>query len=55
MWNPNFVINVPADGLIPNGARPSAGTVLTEKLNLFSSSLYMVINDSVYPLGAGWC
>ena len=27
--DPNMVITVPTDGLAPNGARPSAGTVLT--------------------------
>ena len=34
--NLNLVITVPADALAPNGARPSAGTVLTEKLAMFS-------------------
>ena len=33
--NPNFVTNVPADGPAPNGARPSAGTVLNEALDMF--------------------
>ena len=28
----NSVITAPADGLTPNGAMPSAGTVLTKKL-----------------------
>ena len=32
----NLVITVPADVLAPNGARPSAGTVLTENLDMFS-------------------
>ena len=27
----NLAITAPADALAPNGARPSAGTVLTEK------------------------
>ena len=31
-----MVITVSADALAPNGARPSAGTVLTEKLDMFS-------------------
>ena len=29
IWYQNYVITVPADGLAPNGARPSAGIVLT--------------------------
>ena len=37
MWDPDFDSTVPADGLAPSGARPSAGTVLTEKFNIFSS------------------
>ena len=32
-WDPNSVITVSADVWSPNGARSSAGTVLTEKLN----------------------
>ena len=31
-----MIITVPADGLAPNGARPSAGTVLTIKLDVSS-------------------
>ena len=30
----SLVITVPADGLAPNGARPSTGTVMTEKLDI---------------------
>ena len=33
----NIAITVAADGLAPDGARPSAGTVLTTKLDMFSS------------------
>ena len=33
---PKFIITLPADGLTPNSARPSTGTVLTEKLDMFS-------------------
>ena len=33
--DPNLVITVPADGLAPNGARPSTGTVLTTELQVF--------------------
>ena len=29
VWNLDLVTTVPADGLAPNGARPSAGIVLT--------------------------
>ena len=32
IWNVKFVINLLADGLAPNGARPSAGITLTDKL-----------------------
>ena len=31
--NPDFVITVPADGLAPEGARSSAGTVVITKLH----------------------
>ena len=31
-----MVIAMPADGLAPNGARPSAGTALTGKLRMSS-------------------
>ena len=34
--DPNLVITVPADVLSPNGARPSAGTALPEKLHMSS-------------------
>ena len=30
MWGMDLVITVPADALAPNGARPSAETVLTD-------------------------
>ena len=30
-----LVIIVPADGLVPNGARPSADTVSTNKISIF--------------------
>ena len=30
----NLVITVPSDGLAPNGARPSEGTVLTTKWDI---------------------
>ena len=32
--NLNFAITVSADGLAPNGARPSAGTVLATELDM---------------------
>ena len=34
--HPDLVIIVPADDLAPKGARPSAGTALTTKFNMFS-------------------
>ena len=34
--NLNLAITIPADLLAPIGARPSAGTVLAEKLGMFS-------------------
>ena len=34
---PNFVITAPADAPAPDGARPSVSTVLTTKLQMFSS------------------
>ena len=30
----NFIITVPADGLAPNGARPSVGTILAAKFDM---------------------
>ena len=33
----NFVTTVPADGLAPDSARPSAGPALNEELNMFTS------------------
>ena len=36
--NPNLVITAPADVLVPNGARPSAGTVLNTMLEVSSST-----------------
>ena len=43
-----MVITVLADGLAPNGARPSASTVLTKILDIFSSKflqLRMILYD----------
>ena len=39
IWDMNLVITVPADVLAPNGARPSAGTVLTGDFNFFTDSV----------------
>ena len=36
--DPNFITTMPADALAPDGARPSAGIVLTTKLERFSST-----------------
>ena len=33
--DPDWVITVPADGLAPDGARPSAGTVMTTEFDMF--------------------
>ena len=38
--DPYLVITVPADGLAPNGARPSAGTVLTIQSDMFFQSWF---------------
>ena len=32
----NLVITVPSDGLAPNGVRPSEGTVLTTKWDIYN-------------------
>ena len=53
LQGPYFVIAVPADGLAPLGARPSAGTVMTEKLDIYFFHILMVINDSISPLRIG--
>ena len=40
----NLVITVPADGLAPNGARPTAGTVLITKLvMIFTKFLWISV------------
>ena len=43
--DPNLVITLPADALAPNGARPSADTMLTEKLGMFSFDECVMIGD----------
>ena len=43
IWDPNLVITMPADDLAPDGARSSAGIVLTEYLDTF---FFLVNNDS---------
>ena len=42
IWDSKFVITGPADGLALNSARPSAGTVLTIKLDIFSSKFLFI-------------
>ena len=42
--NLNLVITVPADGLAPNGASPSAGTVITAKLDIFFQHFFVFID-----------
>ena len=41
----NWLTTVPADGLAPNGARPSAGTALTTKLDKFLQMSYAAIEN----------
>ena len=44
LLNLNLVITVPADGLAPKGARPSAGKVLTTKcMHDFPNILWLLI------------
>ena len=45
--NLNLAITVPADGLAPNGARPSAGTVLTANYHI-SFTVLLMINEFDY-------
>ena len=40
---PNLVITLPAYDLAPNGARPSADTVLTDKLYVFSLKFFWLL------------
>ena len=40
---PNLVLTLPADILAPSGARPSADTVLTEKLNFLFKFLWLLV------------
>ena len=47
VWDQNLVIPVPEDALAPNGARPSAGTVLTTKLDIFSFQVSLAVSDVV--------
>ena len=47
----NFIITMPADALAPNGARPSAGMVLTDWIDIFSIfHVSLVINDFESPV-----
>ena len=39
----NLVNTVPADGLAPIGARPSAGAVMTTKLHMFSMKFPLLL------------
>ena len=41
--NVNFVIIVPADGLAPNGARPSAVAVLMIKLDMLHFKFLLIL------------
>ena len=42
IWNPNSIITEPANGLAPIGARPSAGTVMITKIDIFYVVDYLV-------------
>ena len=46
---PNSVINVPADTLTPNGARPSAAGVMTTKLHVFPTKLFVFVAYQMTP------
>ena len=47
----NFIITMPADAQAPNGARPSAGMVLTDWIDIFSIfHVSLVINDFESPV-----
>ena len=50
----NLVITMPADILAPNGARPAAGTVMNEKLNMHVFlQVYLAFNDHLAYLWTG--
>ena len=44
-WGLDLVITVPADGLAPYGARPSAGTFMTTKLDMIRHKVYPTVDD----------
>ena len=44
IYDTSLVITVPADGLAPNGARPSAGTLVTTKLCIIYSFNNLLIS-----------
>ena len=48
IWEPKWVIIVLADVLEPNGARPSAGTVLTMKFDIFVCQIWLPIRHVEY-------
>ena len=41
-WDPHPIITVPADVLATHGARPSAGTMITAQLNIFSTKFLWI-------------
>ena len=50
----NFIaITVPADGLAPNGARPSAGTVITKFVSLMNMGV--VLAELIFKGILDWC
>ena len=47
----DLITTLPADGLAPNGATPSAGKVMITKFDghdFFSHSVFTIYNDSKY-------
>ena len=52
--DPKLVITVPADELPPIGGRPSAGTVLTKKLDVYSASYFCLLMIPFKPNGILW-
>ena len=46
----NLVIIVPADVLVPNGAQPSIGTVVNEKVNMYFPCFLVIIDFLSYAM-----
>ena len=50
IWDQNYVITAPADGLAPSGARSSAGKVLTNWARCGFLQFSMAFDDSILAL-----